>query len=183
MKPAHRLLAASALIVAAAAVVAVIAPVDASDGSPTVSVSRPAVPPDVADRPLPRPPVAAAPAVRITTTSTTPPSTLLPVFADDCAEMSWYRQQVGLPAEFDRLGWRESNCRNEDAVRTFCCHGWWQLYVSMHLSDHRLAPRYHACGVRSADDINSDTPDDKARQACAAKALYDVVGLSAWSLG
>ena len=95
--------------------------------------------------------------------------------------MSWYRARAGLPARFDQLGWRESNCRNEDGVRTRCCVGWWQLNVSLHLQDSRLVSRYHACGVDSYTDVNSDNPDDKRRQACAAKALFDVVGYSAWS--
>jgi hypothetical protein len=104
-----------------------------------------------------------------------------PSFASDCAEMSYYRAAVGLPARFDAIGWRESNCRNEDGVHTSCCYGWWQLNVSLHLRDHRLAGRYAACGIDSYQDVNSDTPGDKLRQACAAKALYDVVGLSAWA--
>ena len=101
---------------------------------------------------------------------------------DDCAEMNFYRVQAGLPDRFAALGWRESNCRNEDQVKTFCCHGYWQLYTSLHLRDHRLAPKMAACGVGSHHDLNSDDPLEKQRQACAAKALYDVVGLSAWAL-
>jgi len=107
--------------------------------------------------------------------------TVAPAGMSNCAEMSWYRQAVGLPARFDAIGWRESNCRNEDGVHTSCCWGWWQLNVGLHLRDHRLAGRYHDCGVSSAADVNSDTPGDKLRQACAAKALYDTVGMSAWA--
>lgn len=98
-----------------------------------------------------------------------------------CGEMSSYRAAAGLPPRFDQLGWRESNCRNEEGVHTGCCWGWWQLNVGLHLRDHRLAGRYHDCGVWSRTDVDSDTPQDKARQACAAKALFDVVGYSAWS--
>lgn len=112
---------------------------------------------------------------------TLPPPPETPTFATDCQEMSWYRQRAGLPAVFDRLGWRESNCRNEDGVHTSCCYGYWQLNVGLHLRDGRIAPRYRMCGVDSYTDVNSNTPDDKQRQACAAKALYDVVGLSAWA--
>lgn len=97
-----------------------------------------------------------------------------------CDEMNWYRVAVGLPEIFSKLGWRESNCRNEDGVRTFCCHGYWQLYTSLHLQDHRLAPLMLACGVSSSEDVNSDTPEDKLRQACAAKALYDIEGTDPW---
>lgn len=122
-----------------------------------------------------------APAVRLNPPQPAAPAG--PPAGDNCAEMSWYRQRVGLPARFDQLGWRESNCRNEDGVHTSCCYGWWQLNVGLHLRDPRIAPRYAACGVDSYLDVNSDTPGDKSRQACAAKALYDVVGLSAWSTG
>ena len=100
---------------------------------------------------------------------------------DNCAEMSFYRVQWGLPSKFDSLGWRESNCRNEDGVRTYCCYGYWQLYTSLHLKDHRLAPKMEWCGVSSYLDLNSDNPLEKQKQACAAKALFDTVGYSAWS--
>jgi hypothetical protein len=113
-----------------------------------------------------------------------PPTTVLspyaPVGLSDCDEMNWYRANVGLPEAFSGIGWRESNCRNEDAVRTFCCHGWWQMYTSLHLRDHRLAPRMEACGVRSEQDLNSDTPEDKLRQACAAFALWELDGTYPW---
>jgi len=101
---------------------------------------------------------------------------------DDCADMTFYRIQAGLPARFDQLGWRESNCRNEDGVRTSCCHGFWQMWTELHMRDHRLAPKMAECGVSSYHDLNSDDPLEKQRQACAAKALFDVVGYSAWSL-
>jgi len=98
----------------------------------------------------------------------------------DCDEMSFYRQQWNLPAVFDRLGWRESNCLNRDDVHTSCCWGYWQLWISLHLRDHRIAPGYAMCGVDAIDDVNSDNPWDKQRQACAASVLYRVVGMSAW---
>lgn len=104
-----------------------------------------------------------------------------PSSLDGCDEMSWYRQQFGLPARFDQIGWRESNCRNEDGVHTSCCWSYWQLWVTLHLRDHRLAEPYAACGVDHYDDINSDTPLDKQRATCAAAAVYTVVGFSAWS--
>ena len=100
----------------------------------------------------------------------------MPEFASDCEEMSWYRADVGLPAVFDRIGWRESNCRNEDGVHTSCCYGWWQIH-RMHMGGE-FGRR---CGAWSVNDINSDTPGDKRRQACAAKLLYDMAGLSPWS--
>ena len=95
-----------------------------------------------------------------------------PVGLSDCAEMMWYANQVGLPARFESIGWRESNCRNEDGVRTSCCYGYWQL--------HQMHFPIPECGVNSASDVNSDTDGDKRRQACAAKWLYDQVGMSAW---
>ena len=114
-----------------------------------------------------------------------PPIEVLPEIAPagltGCSEMSWYRAAVGLPSRFDQIGYRESRCTNRDDVRTSCCHGYWQLSIALHLRDHRLAGRYHDCGVWSAADVNSDTPGDKLRQACAAKALYDTVGMSAWA--
>jgi len=128
------------------------------------------------------PAVALEPATRGTAvemTPTSPPPTEVPQFANDCDEMHFYRAKVGLPARFDQIGWRESNCRLETGVRTSCCVGWWQLNVSLHLRDHRLVDRYHACGVYSFHD--ADGPGDQLRHACAAKALYDVVGLSAWA--
>lgn len=111
-----------------------------------------------------------------------PPSDEVPAGLSNCDEMHWYRVNAGLPAVFDRLGWRESNCRNEDGVHTGCCVGFWMLWVSLHLRDAGLAARYHECGVYSRYDVNSDTPGDKRRQACATKALYDQEGLSPWSL-
>jgi len=91
----------------------------------------------------------------------------------DCGEMRYYADQFGLPAAFDRIGWRESNCRNEDGVRTSCCHGYWQL--------HRMHFPIPECGAYSYADVNSDNPLDKQRQACSAKQLYDAAGLSPWS--
>lgn len=138
--------------------------------------------------------VASVPAVRtgdsVLVAPTEPPPTIPPglwgrPFApeglSDCDEMNFYREQWGLPERFSGIGWRESNCRNEDGVHTYCCYGYWQLYPTQHLKDHRLAPLYELCGVRSFDDYNSDTPIEKQRQACAAKALFDTVGYSAWS--
>lgn len=54
----------------------------------------------------------------------TSPYPSAPADLEGCEEMmSWYRQAAGLPEIFDSLGWRESNCRNEDEVKTWCCHG------------------------------------------------------------
>ena len=101
----------------------------------------------------------------------------------DCDEMAFYRIQAGLPDRFQALGWRESNCRNEDVVRTFCCYGYWQLWVDLQLEDHRAGPVFRDyCAIYSIDDVNSDAPLDKQRQACGAKALFNIVGYTAWAL-
>jgi hypothetical protein len=110
-----------------------------------------------------------------------PPSNEAPAGLTNCQEMTWYRQRAGLPSRFDSLGWRESNCRNEDGVRTGCCVGYWMLWVSLHLQNASLAEAYHNCGVYSRYDVNSDTPGDKRRQACATKALYDQEGMAPWN--
>ena len=99
-----------------------------------------------------------------------------------CDEMDFYRRQWGLPDRFNQLGWRESRCTNDDQVRTWCCYGYLQLYVTLHLSDLRLILHYHACEVDEPGDVDSDSPYDKQRQMCAAAALYDVVGYQAWAL-
>ncbi|WP_373071314.1 hypothetical protein [Gemmatimonas sp.] len=108
-----------------------------------------------------------------------PPAVVEPEGLTGCDLMRWHRIDVGLPAYFDGIVWRESNCRAEPAVRTWCCVGPLQLYISLHLRDHRLVDKYHACGVFSESDVNG--PEDVARHYCAAKALHSVVGDSAWS--
>lgn len=127
-----------------------------------------------------------APAVRVDPPPTAPTGLHGEAFAPEgmtgCDEMAFYRAQAGLPARFDQLGYRESRCINRDDVRTFCCYGYWQLNIPLHLQDARMRPLLAACGVDSYADVNSATPADRQRQACAAAALYDVVGYSAWAL-
>lgn len=127
---------------------------------------------------------ASRPAVRLTPVVATGVPPVPPVSAESaCDEMSRYRQAAGLPDVFDQIGRRESNCRNEDGVRTFCCYGYWQNYISSHLRSPGYRDRIvDECGVTGFDDINSDTPDDKRRQACVTFVVYDVSGLSPWSL-
>jgi len=120
------------------------------------------------------------PALRV---SPPPVPSTIPIFADDCAEMTWYRIQAGLPAVFDRLGWRESRCQNYVTSPTNCCRGWLQLDIKLHLRDHRLGWRYRDnCGVHSIPDAFGDNPSAKQKHMCAAKQLYDVMGLSPWAL-
>lgn len=119
-------------------------------------------------------------AIQLTEPPPAPATTTIPT--EPCAEMSWYRQQAGLPERFDGIGYRESRCRNEDTVRTFCCYGYWQNYISSHLS-RQSAYRdriINECGVTGADDINSDTPDDKQRSACVTYVVWSISGLSPW---
>lgn len=99
-----------------------------------------------------------------------------------CDEMSFYRQQAGLPDVFDALGYRESRCRNEDGVRTFCCYGYWQNYISSHLSRWSAyrQPIIERCQVRGADDINSDDPLEKQKQACVTAVVYSISALTPW---
>lgn len=101
-----------------------------------------------------------------------------PFGLSDCEEMRFYASQFGLPERFDGIGWRESNCRNEDGVHTSCCWGYWQLH-RIHFYPGSIMDRN--CNADSYDDVNSDDPLDKQRQACAAKQLYDQVGYSPWS--
>lgn len=99
-----------------------------------------------------------------------------------CEEMEFYRIQRGLPAYFGaerwQMGWKESNCRNN--VSSFCCHGYWQLYVSLHLKDHRLAPLYKECGISSVSDVLGNEPIQKQKNACGAAAVLSVSGCQAW---
>lgn len=99
-----------------------------------------------------------------------------------CDEMNFYRVQWGLPDRFAGLGWRESNCRNEDGVRTWCCYGYWQNYISSHLRAPGYAYRIKTeCQVDGADDINSDIPIEKQKQACVTAVVWQVSGYGPWS--
>lgn len=99
----------------------------------------------------------------------------------NCDEMHFYRAQAGLPDRFDSLGWRESNCRNEDGVHTGCCYGYWQLHKDHVRSGYARRWR-DECGITSFQDFNSDSPIEKQRQACGAFVLYDMSGLTPWAL-
>jgi hypothetical protein len=90
-----------------------------------------------------------------------------------CGEMMYYARQFGLPAQFEGIGYRESNCRNEDIVHTSCCWGYWQL--------HQMHFPMPQCEAWSYRDVNSNDPFEKQKQACSAKQLYDAAGLSPWA--
>lgn len=109
-----------------------------------------------------------------------PPVELNPDNLTGCAEMDWYRNYVGLPEVFNGLGWRESNCRND--VRTFCCYGYWQEYISLWLSTkstYRDA-LVNRCGISGVGSIYGNSSKQKLAQSCAAKAVYDISGLGPW---
>lgn len=126
-------------------------------------------------------------ATQVTPTLPPPPQGLqgrpfAPAGLSDCEEMTFYREQWGLPDVFDALGWRESNCRNEESVHTFCCWGYWQNYISSHLSRQSEYRQriIDECQVTRREDVDSDTPIDKQRQACVTAVVYQISGLSPW---
>lgn len=100
-----------------------------------------------------------------------------------CDEMSWYRQDVGLPAIFDSIGWRESNCQNDappSIPEARCCRGWWAIHYT-----NIRAPGYKAgaaaCGITTESDYYGTSFEQKKASACFAKVLYDVSGLTPWA--
>ena len=97
-------------------------------------------------------------------------------------QVEFYRVQWDLPEYFGckswMIGWKESNCRND--VSSWCCHGIWQLWVDLHLKDHRLAPRYAECGITAISDVLGNEPIKMQRNACGAKAVLDISGCGAW---
>jgi hypothetical protein len=101
----------------------------------------------------------------------------------NCEEFRFYADQFGLPAQFDAIAWRESNCRQELGVSTSCCWGYLQLDASLHLRDHRIGWRYRdACAVFAETDIDGPEPIEKQKHVCAAAQLYVVMGMGPWSL-
>lgn len=113
---------------------------------------------------------------------------------DSCQEMVFYMQQAGLPDRFDDsgrhsqwvksdgIGWRESKCTNTALSGNGCCGGYWQNYISSHLSrSSQYRNRIiNECQVASMSDIRGDSPLQKQRQACVTKVVYDISGLSPW---
>lgn len=100
----------------------------------------------------------------------------------DCADAEFYRQQWELPEAFVGIVWRESRCRNDESVHTFCCWSRYQHYISSHLS--RLSAYRQRiideCQVTRREDIDSNTPIDKQRAACVTAVVYQISGLSPW---
>ena len=106
--------------------------------------------------------------------------------------MNFYREEFGLPERFgsggqhqlwvasDGIGWRESKCQNDVTSSTGCCVGYWQLYVNLYLKDYQMKPHMVLCDVDEKNDVLGLDAYDKQRNACVAKALFDVVGYSPW---
>lgn len=100
-----------------------------------------------------------------------------------CDDARFYREQWGLPEVFDQIVYRESRCRNDESVHTFCCWSRYQHYISSHLS-RQSAYRQRIideCGVTRREDIDSNIPIDKQRAACVTAVVYQISGLSPWS--
>lgn len=110
-----------------------------------------------------------------------PPEVLNPNRLTGCDELNWYRQNVGLPIIFNSLGYRESNCRND--VRTFCCFGYWQLYINLFLqSNSSYQDRIKKeCLVNSVIDIYGLSDEQKYKQACVTYVVYSISGLVPWN--
>ena len=118
--------------------------------------------------------------IQITPTLPAPPKELNPEGLTGCAEMDWYINYVGLPSVFHGLGWRESNCKND--VRTYCCYGYWQEYISLWLSN-KSAYRdalVNSCSISGVNSIYGLSDKQKLAQACAAKVVYNISGLTPW---
>lgn len=99
-----------------------------------------------------------------------------------CDEMTFYRKQWGLPDRFDGIGWRESNCKNNVVSRIGCCYGYWQNYISSHLS-RQSAYRQRIideCKVTGSADIYGLDPLQKQKQACVTAVVFQISGYSPW---
>jgi hypothetical protein len=125
--------------------------------------------------------------IQVTPTVPPPPTGLnglpfAPEGLSGCAEMAWYIDQWDLPDVFNALGYRESRCRNDESVHTFCCWGWFQHYISSHLSLYSAYRQriIDECHVTRREDIDSDNPLDKQRQTCVTAVVYQISGLSPW---
>jgi hypothetical protein len=125
--------------------------------------------------------------MQVTPTIPPPPSGLnglsfAPDGLSDCADAEFYRRQWDLPEVFTAIVYRESRCRNDESVHTFCCWSRYQHYISSHLSRYSAYRQriIDECQVTRREDIDSDTPIDKQRAACVTAVVYQISGLSPW---
>jgi len=97
-----------------------------------------------------------------------------------CEEMSYYRQQAGLPEQFDAIGYRESRCQN--TAENSCCHGWWQAHEgNWRGTSYAIFFREH-CQAQSADEVDNNDARSKQKSACVTKVMYDISGMTPWRL-
>lgn len=92
-----------------------------------------------------------------------------------CDLMEWHFDQAGLPDEFDWIGFGESSCRND--VHTWCCWGYAQIH-EIHIGQ----PHTEHCDVDEIADMFGDNPTARSKNACMAKAVYDLQGPCAWDV-
>ena len=121
-----------------------------------------------------------SPAVRVNP----PASQYAPEWMSGCDEMSWYRQDAGLPEAFDAIGYRESRCDNGARPTNSVAsryRGWWSVGV-MHINNKIYGPGAAACGIRTEADYYGNSPSQKKASACFAKVLYDYSGMQPWAL-
>lgn len=97
-----------------------------------------------------------------------------------CDEMSFYRQQAGLPEQFDAIGFRESRC--VPTAENACCHGWWQAHEgNWRGTSYVIFFREH-CQAMNADEIDNNDPRSMQEGACVAKVMFDISGMNPWRL-
>ena len=126
------------------------------------------------------------PAPPVPIIDSSPSSSDIPEFLNDCDEMNYFRKLVGLPEQFSDQprtgpksswgwGWRESNCKNDappSIPEAACCRGYWAIHKS-----NITAPGYRAgaaaCGIKTEWDYYGDSYEQKLASACFAKVLWD----------
>ncbi len=94
-----------------------------------------------------------------------------------CDLMEWHFDAVGLPDEFDWIGFGESSCRNDVISPTGCCFGYAQAHT-IHIGQ----PHTAHCDVFAADDMFGANPIARSKNACMAKAIFDLQGFCAWDV-
>lgn len=119
--------------------------------------------------------VGIVPAVRVTAQA--PPA---PAALTGCEKATAYRQQAGLPAQFDAIIYRESRCLNTVTSNTGCCVGALQVSIGNKTADG-YRDGFAACGVTQRSDILGDSDSQWRKEMCVAKVLFDVSGMSPWA--